>query len=274
MTKLIQTGGATFDSADSFCYFLAGPPKFLEFSAPCHPYFLVAVNELRSEESVDYLESLLIKYPQVKLLLDSGIFYLTNEYARKYGVDMNTALSLAPAEIEGFEKLWNRYLVIVNRLENRLWGYIELDQGGRENKIKTRSRLEQAGLRPIPVYHPLNDGWDYFDYLAERYDRICFGNIVQANQETRKRLVATAWERHRKYPHLWIHLLGLTPSELTSAYPINSADSSTWLGLRRWANRGHDSCMGSSAGSVMRDFQYVLGSPANHPDVAPGLRAG
>ena len=62
--------------------------------------------------------------------------------------------------------------------------------------------LEQMGLRPIPVYHPFNDGWDYFDYLAERYDRICFGNVVQADRETRKRLVATAWERHRKYPHL------------------------------------------------------------------------
>ena len=57
---------------------------------------------------------------------------------------------------------------------------VEVDQGGRENKIKTRARLEKMGLRPIPVYHPLNDGWDYFDYLAENYDRICMGNVVNA----------------------------------------------------------------------------------------------
>jgi hypothetical protein len=52
--------------------------------------------------------------------------------------------------------------------------------------------LEQMGLRPIPVYHPFNDGWHYFDYLAERYDLVCFDNVVQADRETRKRLVATA----------------------------------------------------------------------------------
>jgi hypothetical protein len=30
---------------------------------------------------------------------------------------------------------------------------------------------------------------------------------VQADRFTRIRLIATAYERKRKYPHLWIHLL-------------------------------------------------------------------
>jgi hypothetical protein len=37
--------------------------------------------------------------------------------------------------------------------EERLWGYIELDKGGRENKLRTRTRLHNHGLNPIPVYH-------------------------------------------------------------------------------------------------------------------------
>ena len=61
-------------------------------------------------------------------------------------------------------------------------------------------QAESLGLKPIPVYHPLLDGWDYFDELAAQYDRICFGNIVQAPAATRIRLLHTLWERHRRYP--------------------------------------------------------------------------
>jgi hypothetical protein len=50
---------------------------------------------------------------------------------------------------------------------DRLSGYTELDQGGRDHKRRTRTRLHDLGLNPIPVYHPFNDGWDYFG--AEQY---------------------------------------------------------------------------------------------------------
>lgn len=122
----------------------------------------------------------------------------------------------------------------MSALKDDCWGYIEIDQGGRDHKIKTRALLEAEGLRPIPVYHPLNDGWDYFDELAQRYDRICVGNLVQAEPESRKRMLATIWERRRRYPDLWVHLLGYTPNALLNAFPVNSCDSSTWLSAVRW----------------------------------------
>lgn len=160
--------------------------------------------------------------------LDSGIFFLTNVHKRTNNTTMDEALALAPEEIDNFEWLFETYCLIVDEFGERLWGYNELDQGGMENKKRTRANLESLGYAPIPVYHPLNDGWDYFDELAQEYDRICFGNVVQARPSVRKRLLATAFERHAKYPDLFIHFLGLTPNDLQMGLPFDSCDSSSW----------------------------------------------
>lgn len=259
MSELIRTGGGTYDPTDKHIYFLAsnlGLPEALEVS----DHILIAVNELHGDGALEEFGELVESGKRV--FLDSGIFNLSMTHARKHDVTMDVALSMSPEEIDGFQQLYDRYIEIVTRYGDKLWGYIELDQGGRENKIKTRTRLEAAGLRPIPVYHPFNDGWDYFDYLAERYDRICFGNVVQADPPVRKRLIATAWERRRRYPHLWIHLLGVTPSELSNAYPIDSCDSSAWLANRRWASGWKEFAMGRSVGVMPVNMRYKMGSDA------------
>lgn len=254
---MIRTGGGRFDPKEENVYFIASNADRQQFGAKVHSHLLIAVNELKSQGSIDHMERWISDGR--KVFIDSGIFFLTNEHSRKHGVPMDIALSLAPEEIDGFDDLFNAYVQIVRKYGEQSWGYIELDQGGRENKIRTRQRLHDLGLNPIPVYHPLNDGWDYFDYLAERYDRICFGNVVQADSYARKRLVATAWERHRKYPHLWIHLLGLTPNQWLNAFPINSADSSAWLANIRWT-RGHAAFSDNQNFSGLpKNFAYKLG---------------
>lgn len=253
---MIRTGGKTFDPSDRFCYFIASNPDRQQWGARMHSHILVAVNELRGDKNLAYLDTWVDA--GCSLLLDSGIFNLTMEHSRAHNVSMDVALTLAPDEIDGFDDLMASYLNIIDRYGDRAWGYIELDQGGRENKIKTRAKLEALGLRPIPVYHPLVDGWDYFDYLAERYDRICFGNIVQASPDMRRKLIATAWERHRKYPDLWIHLLGLTANTWLNAFPINSCDSSSWLSVVRW-NGYKENADNQTFGPLDKNFQYVLG---------------
>ena len=196
---------------------------------------LIAVNEMKEVADNPAQRTLLDKLLDTKtVLLDSGVYWLSTQHANKHDLSMDQALGMAPDKIDGFDKLFENYVTIARTFGDRSWGYIEIDQGGKDNKIKTRARLEKLGLRPIPVYHPINDGWDYFDYIAQRYDRMCIGNVVMADQATRKRLIATAWERRREYPNLWIHALGLTPSELTTAYPMNSCDSSTWIAGIRW----------------------------------------
>jgi len=272
MVERVKTGGR-WDPKEQMIYFIASGVDNLQAAADSQNYLLVAVNEIRSEKSLSQVNAWGAAGKTV--FIDSGVFNLTNEHARNHGVKMNDALALAPEEIEGFDKLFGDYCRIVRTLEKTCWGYIEIDQGGRDNKIRTRERLESMGLRPIPVYHPLNDGWDYFDELAEKYDRICFGNVVQADRYTRKRLLATAWERRRRYPDLWIHLLGYTANEALNAFPINSCDSSTWLATVRWHKGLVPKTALKNYSHLGPEFRYNYDSPADAPDGhAKGIAMG
>lgn len=227
---MIATGGR-WDRDDWPKYFLAHvTPSFLG-AAPYSRDHLLPVNEiLPSDEAA--VEALIDG--GVNLLLDSGVFSLANAYASKNRIGIDVALSLPPDRIDGFDQLFKRYCELVTRWGNKVWGYVEIDQGGGEHKKRTRGILLDKGFRPIPVYHPLADGWDAFDELAETYDRVCFGNVMAAEVQERKRLLATAWHRRSRYPNLWVHLLGVTPSALTLAYPLNSCDSSAMLSSARW----------------------------------------
>jgi hypothetical protein len=251
--KIKSTGGK-WDKNRWPCYFAASGLGWPTKVYKPLDQMLIAVNEIDGK----LIERFEVLLEQMPIFLDSGVFNLTNRHAERHGISMDEALTTDPEKIDGFQELFDKYVELVQTYGAKLWGYIELDQGGRENKIKTRGRLEKLGIVPIPVYHPFNDGWDYFDYLAERYDRICFGNVVMADNDQRKRLIATAWERRRKYPHLWIHALGLTPTELTVAFPINSCDSSTWAGPVRWGQHRSFAAT-SSFGALGYDFVYEYG---------------
>jgi hypothetical protein len=255
MPDRIATGGS-WDRHEPNVYFIASSPSYNETNGVIdfYDHMLFAVNELKTEGDEAFVRHLIDSGKTV--FIDSGVFNLTNVHARAHGMTMDQVLSLPPDAIDGFDELFDKYVRIVREIGPRCWGYIEIDIGGRENKIKTRQRLHDLGLNPIPVYHPLNDGWDYFDYLAERYDRICFGNVVQADSQTRKRLVATAWERRRKYPDLWIHLLGLTPYEICNALPVNSCDSSTWISTVRWMQFSTRSALKAFCNVEQKFFRY------------------
>ena len=230
---MINTGGK-WDYKEKNVYFLATSPSHFKRCEVLkyYDYMLCAVNEIKNEDDEQFLKDAIDDGK--KVFIDSGVFNLTNQHARNHNMTMDEVLSMAPERLDGFDSLFDKYVRIIKEIGEESWGYIEIDQGGKDNKIKTRDRLHKLGFNPIPVYHPLVDGWDYFDYLAERYDRICLGNIVQAQKETRKRLLATMWERKRKYPNLWIHCLGLTPNEHCLAFPLSSCDSSSWISTVRW----------------------------------------
>lgn len=250
----IKTGGGRFDPvAENHAYFIAANVERLHQAHQHHTHLLVAVNEINTDADALRVEKWLTAGARV--FLDSGVFFLTTTFAQKTGRTMDEVLSLHPSEVEGFDTLLERYKQLVRRLEPDLWGYVEVDVGGRDNKIKTRTALEAEGLRPVPVYHPLLDGWDYFDELCQRYDRVCFGNVALSDRDTRRRLVTTAWERHRRYPDVWIHLLGFTPNEWLNALPVNSGDSSSWLSSVKYGavtNR----VMGASFGKADEAILY------------------
>jgi hypothetical protein len=103
----INHTGGRWDRAEAPRLFLAGDVGSLEM-AESHPWILVAVNELRSERELETLERLIGEGR--RLLIDSGIFSLTNEHMRAHGCTMDAALALPPDQIDGFAALWTRYL--------------------------------------------------------------------------------------------------------------------------------------------------------------------
>lgn len=258
-----HTGGR-WDPQEENIYFIASNINSLREGSKSHNFLLVAVNELNTSEDMEAVERWCDEGKRV--FIDSGVFNLANGHAKSHGMSMDQALALAPDEIDGFGELLEKYCDLITRLGDKVWGYIEVDQGGRENKIKTRAKLEGMGFNPIPVYHPFNDGWDYFDHLGQNYDRICFGNIVQADRLTRQKLLATAWERRRKYPNLWIHLLGMTPNEWVNALPINSCDSSTWLRLVRWATAFRAPVALKPFSTLSKHFTYNFEADPDAPE--------
>ena len=257
-----KTGG-NWDKDDRHILWLAANSGALEKGniPNTHDYFLIAVNELRSEREMDIVEEYIDKGS--KVLLDSGIFWLTNKHKRAHNITMDEALSLAPTEIDGWDWLWNNYQKVNKRLGDKVWGYMELDQGGAHNKRITRSKLHDLGINPIPVYHPLNDGDEYFYELAENYDRMCLGNIVQANSSTRLRLLHMLYEKHRKFPDLWVHVLGMNSSEVFHALGIDSADASTWLSPIRWGTFPHQSLLKADAEDLPFDMRPTYSGAEN-----------
>ncbi len=254
---VIATGGR-WDPTDRPCYFFAADLTDQQRLATMQwGYVLLPVNVFGSSGDDDVVLERLID-SGARVILDSGVFILTQDHCRRHGVTMDEALALPPDRIDGFDELMAGYLRLAKRFGDDLWGYIELDQGGAVNKRITRARLEDQGLRPIPVYHPLNDGWEYFDELATTYDRICWGNVVQAKKELRLRMLATLAERRTQYPELWIHVLGLTPNEWCNAFVPDSADSSAWLSALRWGGY-QERAMLAALSFMDREYRYVLG---------------
>lgn len=264
-----RTGGGRFNPFEPPIYFTAG--NFLVGKQHARSgHTLIALNDLEAQGWKDEMTNRLENGG--KVLLDSGIFWLTNRHKREHNISMDEALRLHPEQIDGFDKLWAAYLTMVKQHESDLWGFIELDQGGADRKRETRKLIEAEGVVPIPVYHPIVDGWDYFDELAENYDRICVGNVVQASPPDRRRILASVWERHRRYPDLWIHVLGLTPNTMIATNYFNSCDSSSMVSILRW--RPQTSPMALSAlrklANPENEYSYEKGSTDSY-DLATDL---
>lgn len=280
-----HTTGGTYDPQHPFIYFLAttaarhndAADKLEELAENAHkivryPHVLVAVNELFTPHGKSELERLIDQGR--KVLIDSGIFNLAMSHARAHGMHMDDALALHPTEIDGFDRLRDLYYEIATTYSDRIWGMIEMDQGGAAVKPETRAMIEKdTGIVPIPVLHPLLDGWDYYHALANEYDRICIGNLVKAAAPLRMALLHKAYVESRKHPNTWHHLLGVTPSELSPALPIKgSCDSSTWLNGVRWMQGWKAKASGKGISLYGPDMWYSRGSMSYHRVDAVSIR--
>lgn len=259
-----RTGGGTFDPADGHIHFAASAANTEQKRAAVirtgSAHLLSALNEMNER-----IEKELVSLSNAgrKIFIDSGVFSVAMKHAAKFKLSHDEALRIPVEQLEGFEPLCQKYVSAMKRIGDKVWGYVEIDLGGREQKRKTRARLEAEGLAPIPVYHPLNDGYEYFDELATQYDRVCVGNIVQADPRTRLRILHTVSTRARKYQKLWVHLLGYTPDENLLSMPLNSCDSSTWLGITTWGMQKEKACL-KTFSQLEDKFSYQRGNKESY----------
>lgn len=251
------TGGGAFDPLDRHVYFAAGQAK----RYPRH--VVLSVDQLKGKAGERHLVELLDQDHRV--LLDPGIGALAAAHRRKAGLTAREAASLPPESVPGYAVLRDRYVELATRHGERLWGYLELPQGGRNCKRRTRQELHLEGLRPIPVYQPLTDGWDYFDELAAGYDRIAWGDVAGATAPVRVRMLHTAWERRRRYPDLWVHMLGLALSEWCLSTPPDSACSAAWLNPLRFTDVQPSTAAVRRLGDLGAGFAYDQRQPQDSP---------
>lgn len=257
-----QTGGL-WDPTHRYLYFLAMRPTMALACGDNADAVLTAVNEIGDGADLAAFGELLSR--GVPLLIDSGVFNLASRHAEAHGVTHDEALRTPLEQLDGFAELWERYTTLVGTYGEKTWGYIELDLGGHVQKRNTRARLEEMGLRPIPVYHALNDPVEYFDELAETYDRICVGNLVQASPETRKRILCSIYLRRRQFPGLkWIHALGVTPNQVLNAFPFESVDSTTWMATIRFVQGCTPRTCLRTLGGMGKGFRYTHENQGEH----------
>jgi hypothetical protein len=254
---MIQTGG-TWDPTERFIHFLVCEHNGGQQAESVKQYPSLLVPMDRLDGGPDAALEEMLDSGQ-KIMLDSGVYALASDHARRHGIGVNDALALPPEQIEGFEENYRRYVSVVNRYGSRLWGYVEIDQGPTEQKRRTRARLHAEGLAPIPVYHPLSDGFEYFDELASGHDRVCWSNLARSGDDMRWRIAAMAFERARLiYPDVWIHYLGLGLTPIFNAYSPDSADSSTWQNVLRWSGYREQSMLALFS-YMPTNWKYLLG---------------
>lgn len=189
------------------------------------------------------------------ILIDSGAYTIASEHAKREGIELHQAFTMKPEKLKGFSELLEKYLSILMRLRDSVWGYIELDIGGQSEKKRMRKILESKGLAPIPVFHPISDELSYFDELAEQYDRIAVGNLVARDPLARNQTLAWLQQKKEQYPHLWIHALGVSPVPSLFSLPMDSADASTWASAILWGQAIETACF-DRIGELSHDWIY------------------
>lgn len=255
-----QTGGR-WDPKGQNIYFLAATASDIPPVRAMAKNILVALDQIQGGTVEDLLT--MVEQEGKTIFIDSGAYALAAEVARNEDVPLSAVFGRKAQVVPGFDKLLGSYLSIIGRLKDSVWGYVELDFGGPDGKRETRRMLEDKGLRPIPVYHPFADPPEYFDEIASQYDRIAVGGLVGLSRMVKIRIAATIHHRSRKYPGLWVHALGIGPSDVTAAFPANSCDASTWVGLVRWPDSLAANAGNTRFSTVSHHYTYEIGSDQN-----------
>jgi len=157
---------------------------------------------------------------KVSLFLDSGAYSAWSQ-----GVEINI----------------QDYIKFIKKHKDVIEVYANLDViGSAEKTWQNQLIMEEAGLKPLPVFHTTleKDEW-LIKYLKRGYDYIALGGTVGGSISTleiRLRLD----QLFQKYicdssgmPKVKVHGFGLTAHQLLLRYPWYSVDSTSWVLIGR-----------------------------------------
>lgn len=130
---------------------------------------------------------------------------------------------------KGAEISIDAYAAFLKRWMPHIGVYANLDViGDAEATLANQKRLEDLGLRPIPVFHTLED-WRYLEYYVERYPYVALGGMVPYMRDWDTVLVPWLVRCFRIAEGKAVfHGFGSTSWNLLKMLPWYSVDSSSW----------------------------------------------
>ena len=145
--------------------------------------------------------------PQPRLFADSGAY---------------------SASTTGVQVSIQKYVEWIRRWEHLFDQYANLDViGDADATLVNQKRLEDAGVRPVPVFH-VGESWEYLERYLDEYPLVALGGMVP---HTRRMTKIFPWliKAFRMLPKgKGYHGFGITGWRAMASFPWQSVDSSSW----------------------------------------------
>ncbi|MBM3983046.1 MAG: hypothetical protein FJ304_22790 [Planctomycetes bacterium] len=159
------------------------------------------------------------------------------------------------------------YAAFLKRFAHRITVYANLDSIGNAQKTAdNQKRLEDMGLRPIPVFHT-GEEWKWLEAYIERYPYIALGGMVPYMRQWEKMMPWLVRAFKMAKDRSVYHGFGCTTWNIISRVPWYSVDSSSWCASFRFGQVGlFDPRTG-------KWHQANLGDPKTCSKAAPLIRS-
>jgi hypothetical protein len=216
-TELLNAKRGLFDMQEGINIYLSntGMPNYVD----TQPYvrredfrILLSYHYYRSVDlDKVFAEKFSKPYPQV--FADSGAFSAFTQ-----GVDINLR------EYAAWLKRWSHYLT----------AYSNLDViGNAEQTRVNQARLEDLGLKPLPVFHT-GEPWSYLEWYIERYQYMALGGMVPYLRDHKLLMPWLIQAFKMAKGRTVYHGFGCTNWTIVKALPWYSIDSTSWLSAARY----------------------------------------
>lgn len=162
----------------------------------------------------------------VRILLDPDLHSLRRTAVYATGRSYRSVLGDEPEALAGYAERFDRYVAVLERIGDRVWGYLGIDQGSVSARAIAQAALEGAGFQPIPTAHALGGSRDleYLAELADVHDRVALSGMDALSAGARQKVLARLWaSTHGRRAR--VHISRASIDRLMLAYPFASYDT-------------------------------------------------